>query len=260
MGGIALSLSRAAAAASSRREDARRAGNGERRSVPEGLSTGEVAHTMGHKHGHAQPVDRRSEVIEILEAIVLAIVAVATAWSGYQTARWDSRQAYLYGISSRERFTADQRATRGGQEQLYDASTFGSWLAATATGNVKAAALFERRFRPEFRPAFRAWLKTDPFHDPKAPPGPLVMPQYRNASLVASAVASKKASAAFEEGTKAREHGDDYLRNTVLLATVLFLTALAGRFKTHAVRASLLGVSAVILALCVYYAITFPRA
>ena len=186
---------------------------------------------MGHKHGHHQPVDRRTEVIEILEAILLAIVAVATAWSGYQTARWDSRQAFLYGNSSKQRFLADQRATRGGQEQLYDASTFGSWLAATATGNTKAAALFERRFRPEFRPAFRAWLNTDPFHNPKAPPGPLVMRQYHNASLIASAVASEKASAAFEEGTKAREHGDDYLRNTVLLATVLFLTALAGRFK-----------------------------
>ena len=215
---------------------------------------------MGHKHGHHQPVDRRTEVIEILEAIVLAIVAVATAWSGYQTARWDSRQAFLYGTSSSQRFVADQRATRGGQEELYDASTFSSWLAASATGNKQAAALFERRFRLEFRPAFRAWLKTDPFHNAKAPPGPLVMPQYHNASLIASAAASTKASAGFEEGTKAREHGDDYLRNTVLLATVLFLTALAGRFKTHAVRASLLGVSAVILAICVYYVITYPRA
>jgi hypothetical protein len=227
--------------------------------VPEGLSAGEVAHTMGHKHGHQQPVDRRTEVIEILEAIVLAIVAVATAWSGYQTARWDSKQAFLYGTSSSARFAGDRQATRGGQEQLYDAGTFGSWLAATATGNVKAAALFERRFRPEFRPAFRAWLKTDPFHNPKAPPGPLVMPQYHNASLIASAASATKAAAAFEEGTKAREHGDDYLRNTVLLATVLFLTALAGRFKTHAVRASLLGVSAVILVICLYYVVTYPR-
>ena len=232
----------------------------DRVAVPEGLSAGEVAHTMGHKHGHHQPVDRRTEVIEILEAIVLAIVAVATAWSGYQTARWDSRQALLYGNSSSQRFAGEQQANRGGQEQLYDASTFGSWLAATATGNKQAAALFERRFRPEFRPAFRAWLKTDPFHNPKAPPGPLVMPQYHNASLIASAAASTKASAMFEEGTKAREHGDDYLRNTVLLATVLFLTALAGRFKTHAVRASLLGVSAVILAICIYYVIAYPRA
>jgi hypothetical protein len=63
-----------------------------------------------------------------------------------------------------------------------------------------------------------------------------------------------------EEGTKARETGDKYLRNTVLLATVLFLTALSQKFKVHAVRASLLGVSAVLLAIGVYFVATYPTA
>jgi hypothetical protein len=30
----------------------------------------------------------RLEVIEIIEALILALVAVATAWSGYQAAAW----------------------------------------------------------------------------------------------------------------------------------------------------------------------------
>jgi hypothetical protein len=30
----------------------------------------------------------RFEMIEILEAVILALVAVATAWSGYQAAQW----------------------------------------------------------------------------------------------------------------------------------------------------------------------------
>ena len=38
--------------------------------------------------------------------------------------------------------------------------------------------------------------------------------------LIASAAASTKAAAAFEEGTKAREHGDDYLRTHGPVATV----------------------------------------
>ena len=42
----------------------------------------EVAHQLG-SHQSPPPKGRRhEEVIEILEAIVLAIVAVATAWSG----------------------------------------------------------------------------------------------------------------------------------------------------------------------------------
>jgi hypothetical protein len=69
--------------------------------VAETLSTPEVAHTIGHHHGKTQ-AEKHAERIEILEAILLAIVAVATAWSGYETGRWDGRQAHLYGLSSKE--------------------------------------------------------------------------------------------------------------------------------------------------------------
>jgi hypothetical protein len=34
------------------------------------------------------PSQSRFEAIEIIEAVILALVAVATAWSGYQAARW----------------------------------------------------------------------------------------------------------------------------------------------------------------------------
>ena len=43
----------------------------------------EVAHTVVHGH-HA---NRREGLIEVGEAVLLAIVAVATAWSGYQTGK-----------------------------------------------------------------------------------------------------------------------------------------------------------------------------
>ena len=65
---------------------------------------------------------------------------------------------------------------------------------------------------------------------------------------------------AFEEGTKAREDGDHYLRNTVLLATVLFLTALAQRFKVHGVRVALLAVAGCLLLVALYYVVTYPVA
>ena len=51
--------------------------------------------------------------IEIAEAILLAIVAVATAWSGYQAARWDGRQAELNGRASTIRIEADEATTLG---------------------------------------------------------------------------------------------------------------------------------------------------
>jgi hypothetical protein len=228
--------------------------------MPETVSTAEVAHELGHHHERHETVGRRAEIIEILEAVLLAVVAVATAWSGYQTARWDGRQAHLYGLSNKDRALSNKAATRSGQEELYDTSTFSFWLQAISQGDQKAATLFERRFRLEYRPAFAAWLRTDPFHNAKAPPGPLLMPQYHNANAAKAQAYDTRATAAFEQGTKARESGDRYLRNTVLLATVLFLTALAQKFKVHAVRASLLGVSAVLLVIAMYFVVTYPTA
>src|SRR5262245_18855547 len=147
----------------------------------EGLSNVEVAH---HLQEHGAPGGRKGPgelALQVVEAILLAVVAIATAWSGYQAAKWSGRQSELYGISSRLRVQADLLGTEGGQARLYDTTTFNPWLQATTSGNAEAARVLERRFRPEYRPAFDAWLKTDPFHNPKAPPGPVFMPQYHNA-------------------------------------------------------------------------------
>ena len=227
--------------------------------MPETVSPGEVAHTLGHQHSE-RTMSRRAELVEIGEAILLAIVAVATAWSGYQTARFDSRQAHSYGLSGKYRATENRAATRSGQLQLYDSTTFSFWLQGKAQGDRAAQQLFESRFRAEFRPAFEAWLRTDPFHNPKAPAGPLLMPEYRNAAAAQAKAYDAKASVAFDEGTEARERGDKYLRNTVLLATVLFLIALAQKFRLEGVRIGLLAVSGVLLVIALYFVGTYPRA
>src|SRR5262249_16703292 len=72
----------------------------------------------------------RLEVIEIIEALILALVAVATAWSGYQASQWAGERAELYAKASRLRVTAEGLATLAGQERIYDSDTFNSWLAA----------------------------------------------------------------------------------------------------------------------------------
>jgi len=222
--------------------------------MPESANV-EIAHNL-HEHGeggHSKPW------VEIAEAVLLALVAIATAWSGYQSALWDGHEAKLYGEASKLRFEANAHESRAGQEQVYDAGTLNSWLQATLTGQKRTAAAFEKRFRLEYRPAFRAWLKTDPLHNPKAPLGPIFMPQYRNADLAQAAALNAQASATFTRGTDARDNGDHYVRTTVLLATVLFLIALSQRFKAHGVRTSVLALALVLLALSLGLVISYPR-
>ena len=117
-------------------------------------------------------------LVEIVEVAVLAIVAVATAWSGYQSARWDGQQSLQYGHATTDRFKAGAASTYGGQELADDSAMFTAYLQARSAGNSKLEMLYVRRFTPGYRVAFVAWLKTDPFTNPAAPPGPGLMPQY----------------------------------------------------------------------------------
>ena len=114
----------------------------------------------------------RFEVIEIIEAFILALVAVATAWSGYQAAKWAGMRAENYAQASRLRVTAEGLATLAGQERIYDSDTFNSWLAAKLDGKKEAAEFFERRFRDEYRPAFAAWMSTRPIQQRASASGP----------------------------------------------------------------------------------------
>ena len=164
----------------------------------------------------------RFEVIEIIEAMILALVAVATAWSGYQAAQWAGQRAQLYAKANRLRVTAEGLATLAGQERIYDSDTFNSWLAAKLGGKAEAAEFFERRFRNEYRPAFAAWMSTDPFNNAQAPPGPIFMPEYCNAKHEQFLGLTKQGAEMADQGTKSGETGDQYVRITVLLATVLF--------------------------------------
>jgi hypothetical protein len=220
----------------------------------------EIAHRVHESGEHHAAGRRRHEVaIEIGEAFLLALVAVATAWSGYQSALWDGRSTRLYGDSSRIRIQATQKTTRGGQEQLYDATTFNFWLQAKLTNNAKLARGYEKRFRLEYRPAFRAWLATHPFTSAHALPGPIFMPQYHNSSVAEGAALNTEASDVFQQGVEARETGEKYVRTTVLLATVLFLIALSQRFSLVKVRASLLFVAVALLVISLISIATYHR-
>jgi hypothetical protein len=206
--------------------------------MAEGMNIG-VAHELIESGAH-NVHDSRKWFIEIGEAVGLSVIAVATAWCGYHAARWDGRQALLYGTSSRLRVEAAVDATQGGQQRLLDVVTFNTWIYLRELHNDKLASVYVRRFSPEYRTAFDAWLKTDPLNNPNAPSGPADMPEYHNTKLILADQLNRQASQAFDQGTQARENSEQYVRGTVLLATILFLIALAQRFKIYIARVGLL--------------------
>src|SRR4030095_13369125 len=201
----------------------------------------------------------RLEVIEIIEALILALVAVATAWSGYQAAECAEKRAQEYAKANRLRVTAEGLATLAGQERIYDSDTFNSWIAAKLDGKAQTAEFFERRFRDEYRPAFTAWMKTDPFSNAQALPGPIFMPDYHNAKHEQFLGLNKQAAEMADQGTKSGETGDQYVRITVLLATVLLITAIGQRFCFKAVRVVFMILASLLLCLPFWQLLTLPR-
>lgn len=219
----------------------------------------EAAYGLSERSHEEKERKRPREVAEIFEVVILAIVAVATAWSGYQAARWDGRESLLYGESTRLRVEASEAATLGGQQRLQDISTFNTWIVAYSGGETEIARLYVDRFSPEYKVAFDAWLSTMPFTNPDAPPGPSYMPEYHNAQTEHAAELNRQATETFDEGTKARDNASRYVRQTVLFATVLFLVAISQRFTYRAVRLTATGIAAVVMLIALIGVVALPR-
>ena len=227
--------------------------------MPEELNT-EIAGTLAEAGVVAGPVrTRRHTVIELLEAVFLAVVAVATAWSGYQAAKWDGHSSELYAEASAIRIEADQALTLGGQQRLLDVSTFNTWIEATSTGNEELAALYERRFSPEYKVAFDAWVALDPLDNEDAQPGPSYMPEYVNHEIEHGDALNAEANEIFDEGTTAQTRAHEYVFTTVVLATVLFLLALSQRFGLSHARIVVLVIAGSLMTYGLITIIAFPR-
>jgi hypothetical protein len=223
--------------------------------MPEGLSPIEVGkqlheHTsQPHEHAVSDSGNRHSRLVQIGEALLLSLVTIAAAWSGYAAAKWgtDSR------LELAQAATLRNLATRADLEALstrnFDSSTFTAWFTAYTLDDPQKQAVAARRFRPEFKVAFDAWIATDPFHNPKAPPGPTYMPQYKLADQAKAEALDREAVETSAAGNHAAVVGDDYIRITVFLAAVLFLVGIGSTFKLHTIRYALISIGSLLLIL-----------
>lgn len=232
--------------------------------MPEGNINAEVAEHLREHGEHAgeaehQPSKRRVEAIEILEAILLAIVAIATALSGYQAALWDGESAKEYATSSRLRSESVEKHLESDQIAAYNAGTLNAWLQADVAGDEELKRILEKRFTPEYEEAFRDWIALDPFADTIAPPGPRFMPDYEDPVLEEADELAAEASHAFDLGVEYRRTGEHYVRVTVILAAVLFLVAIGQRFKIRGVRNAVNIVAGILLVYGLFLFTTYPH-
>ena len=218
--------------------------------MPEGLSAAEVGKEIGR---HAKSDDeggrheRRDRGIAIAEAILLSVVALMAAWSGYAAAKWSTESRVTLAGASAARTNANRATLEAMELRNFDSAAFDAWFSAYTVRNEQAMKVAVHRFRPEFRVAFDAWRATKPETNPNAPRGPTYMPEYRQPLLDGAKALDQRAEKASASGAEAGETSDKYVRTTVFLASVLFLVGISTHFPFRGVRYALVGLGALLL-------------
>jgi hypothetical protein len=196
--------------------------------------------------------------LELAATLLLALAAVTTAWSTYQSSRWHGRQAVAQGASIAARFAATRSAAVANRQVQVDVTTFTQWLDAYGGGNTELADFYRQRFRSEFAPAFDAWVAEKPRTNPEAPATPFAMPQYR---LAASAEADRLDAKSDAYGLAVKtyiQRADNYVLAVVLCAAALFFAGISTRLHSLGPRVAILGLGWVLFLGTVVWLATFP--
>ena len=198
--------------------------------------------------------------VENITTIIMAITAIAIAWSSYQAARWGGEQSTNFSRASAKRVESVRASLTGYQAVTIDLILFTDWIDARSTDNQVLADFLFERMRDEMKPALDEWLATDPINDPTAPPTPFVLESYKVSQLEESTQLEEEAGEFFTLAQVANQNGDDYVLTTVWLASVLFFAGIATRFKSRNVQIGITILAAVLLIIGLANLATLPVA
>mgnify|MGYP001826022560 CR=1 FL=1 len=202
--------------------------------------------------------DRYEALVEIIATIILGLATLATAWSGYQSARWGGVQAANFNRAGAMRTESVRASNQAGQLVQIDVAIFMNWINAFADENDALADFYEERFSDRFTPAYSAWIESDPRNNPEADQSPFSLPEYVVGKQEEADRLEKNAEELFALGMEANTISDEYIVNTVILASVLFLAGIQSRFRSLWLRLAIIIVGLIILSIGLYNIIILP--
>ena len=178
--------------------------------------------------------------VELVATLLLALATVATAWSGYQSTRWNGEQAKAGARANALRVESAKASGLANAQTEIDVATFTQWVNAYAQGQTELAGFYFKRFRGEFRPAVDAWIATKPLKNPDAPLTPFAMPQYVLASRSESARLDAEAEVFAALARESLQRASNYVLAVVLFASALFFAGMSTKLQSTNLRAVML--------------------
>ena len=140
--------------------------------MAEGFSAAEAGKEIGQHAKHSGSPHRHDRAISISEAVLLSVVTILAAWSGFAAAKWSTESSISLARASETRVSANRAFQQALTLRTTDATLFNAWFTAYIASNANGMRIAEKRFRPEYRVAFDAWLALHPFTNASAPRGP----------------------------------------------------------------------------------------
>ena len=184
--------------------------------------------------------------LELIATVLLSVATVATAWSGYQSTRWNAEQAKAGARANALRIESTKASDLANTETEIDVATFTQWANAYAQKQTMLADFYFKRFRKEFKPAVDAWIATKPLKNPDAPLTPFVMPQYKLAARVESEQLATDANVFAAHALQDIQRSTNYVLCVVLFASALFFAGVSTKLTAPSFRIALLAIGCII--------------
>lgn len=198
------------------------------------------------------------EWLRIAATVILALATIATAWGGYQAARWNSATGSSYSNENTLLQASNRADARADADLQIDVALFLEWIDATAAEDQRLADFYAERFRDEFKPAFDEWVALRPLQNPDAADSPFDLTSYRLADAIEAERLRAESAVA---GSIARENSqiaDNYVFVTVLFATTLFFAGVASNVASRRRAAFMLAFGVIVFGSTITWVLSFP--
>jgi hypothetical protein len=193
--------------------------------------------------------------LEVVATTLLAVAAVATAWSGYQATRWNGEQAKASGRTNAIRIEAARAQGLAEAQKQVDVATFSQWVDAYALHRTQLADFYFKRFRKELSPAVDAWIATRPLKNPQAPLTPFAMPEYKQAAAAEATRLDAEAEISAAMVRRDIQRSSNYVLAVVLFSVSLFFAGIGTKINSARLGTITLAIgSAVFLATLIWIA------
>jgi hypothetical protein len=196
--------------------------------------------------------------LELVAAVLLALATVATAWSGYQSTRWNGEQSKAAARTNALRIDSTKAAGLANTQTEVDVATFTQWINAYAQRQTKLTNFYFERFRKEFRPAVEAWVATRPLRNPKAPLTPFAMPQYKLAARAEAERLDAQAEVSAADARRDIQRASNYVLGVVLFASALFFAGISTKLASPRIRVAMLALGCVVFLVTAIWLATSP--